>query len=121
MIRQSAIRETAEDETSSCMAVLAFVYDHGTRALAQRLTRLSHEHHEMIVASMHVHLHHESCLEVFMLKGGNGAVRGLTDELTAQRGMPTCRLYRSTLRVSGTITVQERLVTLTFTPEVRAP
>ena len=77
----------AESEGAACIATLSYVYDHETRALAQRLADAQHHRHELTVASMHVHLDPESCLEVAVLRGGVSEVRALADSLTTQRGV----------------------------------
>jgi CopG family nickel-responsive transcriptional regulator len=66
---------------------LAYVYDHETRELSQRLTRSQHRHHDLQVATLHVHLDHDSCLEVSVLRGPVKAVRTLADETVSQRGV----------------------------------
>src|SRR3981081_1495218 len=52
-----------------CVASLSYVYDHGVRNLAERLTAAQHDHHDLVVSSMHVHLDHEHCLETVILRG----------------------------------------------------
>jgi CopG family nickel-responsive transcriptional regulator len=93
LIREAAAREIASADATPCLAVLSYVYDHATRALAQRLAHAFHGHHDLSVASMHVHLDHESCLEVSVLKGTAGAVHRLADALTAQRGVRHANLH----------------------------
>ena len=93
MVRQAAAQEATLSEALPCVAVLSYVYEHGTRALAQRLTQTLHDHHDLSVAGMHVHLDHENCLEVSVLKGQAAAVRGLADALTAQRGVRHASLH----------------------------
>src|SRR5690242_19429320 len=56
-------------ETRAGIAALVYVYDHRERELAKRLTESFHEHHDLSVASMHVHLDHDSCMEVAVLRG----------------------------------------------------
>jgi CopG family nickel-responsive transcriptional regulator len=93
LIREAAAQEIVLADETPCVAVLGYVYDHATRALAQRLTRTAHDHHDLSVAGMHVHLDHESCLEVSVLRGPASAVRGLADALTAQRGVRHANLH----------------------------
>ena len=102
MIRDTATQQAASGEAAPCVAVLGYVYDHETRALAQRLTQALHDHHDLTVAGMHVHLDHESCLDVSVLKGSMSAVRGLADVLTAQRGVRHANLHVIPVRVSNT-------------------
>ena len=93
LIRAAAAREVASIDATPCVAVLGYVYDHATRALAQRLTHVFHDHHDLSVAGMHVHLDHATCLEVSVLKGTVGAVHRLADALTAQRGVRHANLH----------------------------
>ena len=70
-----------------CVANLSYVYDHHTRDLARRLTELQHAHHDLVIASTHVHLDHHSCLESTILKGPVDAVRTLGAGINAERGV----------------------------------
>ena len=70
-----------------CIASLSYVYDHHTRALAQRLTEIAHDHHQVIVSTTHVHLDHDTCLESAILKGPTDAVRKLANVIQAERGV----------------------------------
>lgn len=88
LVRQAEIRERARhDGRSRCFATLSYVYEHGTRELAKRLTNSQHAHHDLSVATMHVHLDREDCLEVAVLHGSVGEVQALADSITSQRGV----------------------------------
>ena len=76
-----------------CVATLAYVYDHETRDLGRRLTRAQHRHHDLQVATLHVHLDHESCLEVSVLHGPVKAVREVADATVSQRGVRHGQLH----------------------------
>src|SRR5271155_42053 len=73
--------------TGACVATLSYVFNHHTRELAKRLTDAHHEHHDLQVATMHVHLDHENCLEVAMLRGEAAEVREFAKTVIAQRGV----------------------------------
>jgi CopG family transcriptional regulator, nickel-responsive regulator len=70
-----------------CLAALIYVYDHHQRELPKRLTRDFHDHHDLAQATLHVHLDHESCMEVTVLKGRAGDVQELADHVIAERGV----------------------------------
>jgi CopG family transcriptional regulator, nickel-responsive regulator len=70
-----------------CLAALIYVYDHHQRELPKRLTRGFHDHHDLAQATLHVHLDHESCMEVTVLKGPGEDVRELADHVIAERGV----------------------------------
>jgi CopG family transcriptional regulator, nickel-responsive regulator len=70
-----------------CVATLSYVYDHAARELPKRLTRDFHEHHDLAQATLHVHLNHDSCLEVTVLKGRSTEVKAFADRVIAERGV----------------------------------
>jgi CopG family nickel-responsive transcriptional regulator len=70
-----------------CLATLTYCFNHHTRTLASRLTDKHHAHHDLHVASMHIHLDHENCLEVAILRGAASAVRDFAKDVIAERGV----------------------------------
>ncbi|MCF8167309.1 MAG: nickel-responsive transcriptional regulator NikR [Rhodoferax sp.] len=88
MIR-SAIEGDRQRESPSghCVANLSYVFNHHERELAERLTHLQHQHHDLTVAALHSHLDHENCMESVILKGPTVEVRRFADALMAQRGV----------------------------------
>jgi CopG family nickel-responsive transcriptional regulator len=85
--RELQERAGQRDDAGPCVASLSYVYDHHERSLAERLTELQHEHHDLTVAAMHAHLDHDNCLEAVMLKGRVRDVRRFADSLIAERGV----------------------------------
>ena len=70
-----------------CIATVSFIYDHKERVLASRLASLQHEHHDLTVSTMHVHLDHETCLETVVLQGKFKEVSTFADRLVAENGV----------------------------------
>lgn len=88
LLRREVEKErAAADEKSHCVASLSYVYNHHARDLAERLTASQHEHHDLVVATMHVHLDHEHCLESVVLKGPTAVVRAFAARTQAERGV----------------------------------
>ncbi|MBC7574178.1 MAG: nickel-responsive transcriptional regulator NikR [Herminiimonas sp.] len=87
------LRDRIENERKTrnqvryCVATLSFVYDHHERDLASRMADIQHEHHDLCVSTMHVHLDHESCLETVVLRGLFKDVRAFADKIIAQAGI----------------------------------
>jgi CopG family nickel-responsive transcriptional regulator len=73
--------------TQNCVATLMYVYDHEARELPKRLTRGFHRHHDLSLATLHVHLDEESCLEVTVLKGHGNEVQSFANGVIAERGV----------------------------------
>jgi CopG family transcriptional regulator, nickel-responsive regulator len=74
------------------VAALVYVYDHRERELAKRLTGAFHDHHDLSVASLHVHLDHDSCMEVAVLRGAMHDVRDFAQHVGSERGVRHGRL-----------------------------
>ncbi len=88
LARAGLRQATAESAPAQdCVAALVYVYDHATRELSKRLAHSFHDHHDMAISTLHVHLDHDSCLEVTVLKGQAGAVRHFADHVIAERGV----------------------------------
>ncbi len=78
---------SAADPKMECYATLSCVFEHETRELSRRLTEAQHHHHDISVASLHVHVSEEECLEVAVLKGPLSDIQALADEILSQRGV----------------------------------
>jgi ornithine carbamoyltransferase len=48
------------------------------------LTDLQHQHHHLVLSSMHVHLDHDNCLETLMLRGATAEVSAFANALMAE-------------------------------------
>jgi CopG family nickel-responsive transcriptional regulator len=75
------------DVKGSCVANLSYVYNHHERELSERLASIQHDHHDLTISTMHVHLDHEQCMETVMLKGPVPQVREFAQEIIAERGV----------------------------------
>lgn len=80
-------RRLDRDDQGLCVASLSYVFDHHVRDLATRLVEMQHAHHDLVIATTHVHLDHDTCLETTLLKGPAKAVRALADAVSAERGV----------------------------------
>jgi CopG family nickel-responsive transcriptional regulator len=101
LMREAAARETTSQENALCVAALSYVYDHAARDLSQRLVNAQHDHHDLSIATTHVHFDHDSCLEVAILRGSSGAIQKMADNLTAQRGVRHASLNMIPLKSPG--------------------
>lgn len=68
-------------------ATVNLIYDHHTSELTEKLNEIQHKHAALVVSSMHVHLNHNNCLEVVVLRGMGKDVKILAHELIAQKGV----------------------------------
>lgn len=96
LIRNSLVQREWDDSGAEVAGSLTLVYDHHTSNLSQRLTEIQHGFHEYIIASTHVHLDHDNCLETLVLKGPAQELRTLAQQLIATRGVKHGRLNLAT-------------------------
>ena len=87
LIRRALGEEDSRSPDGQEAGTVTLVYDHHKHDLARRLMRLQHEDHDVIVAATHVHLDHDNCLEVLVLRGEATRVRGMADRLISCRGV----------------------------------
>jgi CopG family nickel-responsive transcriptional regulator len=76
-----------------CVATLSYLYNHHQRQLANRLTDMQHEHHELTIASTHAHLDHDHCIETVILRGRTDAVQAFAQSVIAQPGVSHGQLH----------------------------
>lgn len=93
IVRGATVESSLHLENGQCVAALTYVYDHETRELARRLMNTQHEHHDLSVASLHIHLDHDTCLEVAILRGPAAQIEEVAASVTSQRGVRYGKLH----------------------------
>lgn len=96
LIRDELVRQDWEKPEVPVVGTVTLVYDHHVRQLSERLTGFQHDHHHHILSTLHVHLDHDNCLEVLVVKGKAGAVRKIADALISTKGVKHGRLTLTT-------------------------
>ncbi|MGH8762793.1 MAG: nickel-responsive transcriptional regulator NikR [Nitrosospira sp.] len=85
MIRD--LLETVRSEEHAeghCIATLSYIYSHHESVLASALTAAQHDHHDLTLSTMHVHMDHDNCLEVTALRGTIKNATLITPAVTAR-------------------------------------
>ena len=92
LIRKQLSEEQLATPTTQAVAGVFLVYDHHSRTLPQKLMDLQHQHLLQIVSSTHVHLDHDNCLEVIILKGKAAKLQQIADRITSLKGVKLSRI-----------------------------
>jgi len=78
-------QEWADDQR--VIATVTIVYDHHARTTSDELMDYQHAHTDAALATLHIHLDEDNCLEVIVLRGRSGEVRKLADLLIGTKGV----------------------------------
>jgi len=87
LIRKNLVDEQWRSAQGTVVGVISLTYEHQQHKLQDHLTDLQHEDHDLILSTTHVHLDHDNCLEVIMVRGPAPRVKTLADRLIALRGV----------------------------------
>lgn len=86
-LTRAEVSRSALDDEVSAFAAVTLVYNHHVRELAERLTALQHDLGEQVRSSMHVHLDHEHCMEVIVMRGRSDRLKEITGRMIGTRGV----------------------------------
>jgi CopG family transcriptional regulator, nickel-responsive regulator len=89
--------EWMNDVQGERVGVITIVYSHAQRNLESNLTEIQHEFSSIIQSSMHVHLDHDNCLEVVVLRGEGKDVRTAAEKMMALKGVKHVKLTTTSL------------------------
>ena len=98
LIRDELVEKTWESPEANVVGTVTLVYDHHVRLLSEKLTSLQHDYHRAILSTLHVHLDHDNCLEVLVVRGKAAIVKKVADALISTKGVKHGRL---TITTSG--------------------
>jgi CopG family nickel-responsive transcriptional regulator len=87
LIRDELVQKSWQSVESEVIGTVTIVYDHHVRLLSEKLTDMQHEHHKSILSTVHVHLDHDNCLEVLLVRGKAKEVQRIADALISTKGV----------------------------------
>jgi CopG family transcriptional regulator, nickel-responsive regulator len=96
MIRAQLVEHRQGFADEEIAGTVTLVYDHHKQHVQAALTDIQHDHHEVIVSTLHVHLDHHNCLEVLVVRGKAGLIKRIADELIAAKGVKHGKLTVTT-------------------------
>lgn len=87
MIRDRLVEHRQTFGDQEIAGTVTLVYDHHKPHLLELLTDIQHDHGDLIIATLHVHLDHHNCLEVLAVRGQAGRVKTVADRLIGAKGV----------------------------------
>ncbi|MDF2837084.1 MAG: synthetase [Paenibacillus sp.] len=92
LARKALLEPTRLKGDEFVAGTIVVVYDHHVRELPVVLMDIQHDYHHDIVSNMHVHLNHDQCLEVIVVRGRMASLRGLHERIQIQKGVSYAEL-----------------------------
>jgi CopG family nickel-responsive transcriptional regulator len=96
LMRAGLVEHHRQMGTAEIAGTITLVYDHHKQHVQAALTNIQHDHHDVIVSTLHVHLDHDNCLEVLVVRGQAQQVKKIADELLTARGVKHGKLTVTT-------------------------
>jgi CopG family nickel-responsive transcriptional regulator len=95
LMRDALVKSRLESspEDAEVLGSLTLVYDHHASELNDKMNELQHDHHDLVVSVLHVHVSHDDCMEVIVLRGAVKEIRALSDGLLSLKGVKHGRLF----------------------------
>jgi CopG family nickel-responsive transcriptional regulator len=69
------------------IGTITLIFDHHKRQLSEKLLDLQHDHHQNILATTHVHLDHDMCVETILVRGRAQKIEELANLIRAEKGI----------------------------------
>jgi len=96
MVRAQLIEHRQQQGQGEIAGTITLVYDHHKPHLMELLTDIQHDHGDLIIATLHVHLDHHNCLEVLAVRGRADCIKRVADALIAAKGVKHGKLTITT-------------------------
>jgi CopG family nickel-responsive transcriptional regulator len=87
MIRAHLVEHRQQFGGEEIAGTITLLYDHHKPHVQAALTDIQHDHHDVIIATLHVHLDHHNCMEVLAVLGQAAVIKRIADELIAAKGV----------------------------------
>ena len=96
MVRDHLVEHHGQRGRHEIAGTITLVYDHHKRNIQALLTDIQHDHQDLIISTLHVHLDHHNCMEVLAVRGRADRIKRMADELIAAKGVKHGKLTVTT-------------------------
>ncbi len=92
LVRDALAEEESAAPGAQVMGTLSIVYNHHASDLQDKLHDIQHDYFESITSTLHVHVDHDMCLEVILLRGETELIRTIANLILGTKGVRNGRL-----------------------------
>ncbi|MCX8056187.1 MAG: nickel-responsive transcriptional regulator NikR [Ignavibacteria bacterium] len=87
LVRDLLAKEKVELKNATVYGIVSFIYEHHQRELEEKITEYQHENYKSIISTTHIHIDHENCLEVIIMKDKAQKIKSIADSIFALKGV----------------------------------
>ncbi|OPH61379.1 NAD+ synthetase [Paenibacillus ferrarius] len=87
LTRKALLTSSGMQPEETVAGTIVMVYDHHISDLPITLMELQHEYHHAIISTMHIHLNHQQCLEILVVRGKVQKLRELQQRIQVLKGV----------------------------------
>lgn len=92
LVRKAILDKEKYDSTEMAVGTIGLIYDHHAKDLAHSLADIQHNYYELVISNVHVHLPHNQCLEVLLVKGPYGDLAKMHQQMKVHKGVTYAEL-----------------------------
>ncbi|MCL5071665.1 MAG: nickel-responsive transcriptional regulator NikR [Actinobacteria bacterium] len=97
LIRKEFVRDEWTKADENIAGAIVMVYDHHRHEVVDKLLDAQHDFSKYIISSQHIHLDHDNCLEIVVVRGKMTEISNLASKLKSIKGVKHASLTKSTL------------------------
>lgn len=87
LITQALVKKEWRGKNNEVAGAVTFVYNHHKRELVNKLLDIQHDFGRLIISVQHIHLDHDNCLEIAVVKGRVRQIHELLSRLKSVKGV----------------------------------
>lgn len=87
LIKGLLVKERWQKSEHEVAGVMTFLYDHHRRELVNKMIHIQHDFGHIIISSQHIHLDHNNCLEMAVVKGKATEIQTLMQKVRRVKGL----------------------------------
>lgn len=87
LVRLTLNEEQVHRSESPVFGVIMYVYDHHRKDSDDSITDFQHRHTDSIIFSNHIHIDHDNCLEMVIVRDTADKIQNIANRLFARRGV----------------------------------
>lgn len=97
MIREKLIEDKLNDNLDEIVGSITLLYNHHKNGLTEKMLEIQHKYHHLFQSNLHLHLNHDCCLEIIVVKGKAKELKNIAGKLIGLKGVKHGKLVLSSI------------------------